>query len=138
MIYAHGKKVGGLLLLCAALLLVGLTIGCPIQRLTGIPCPACGMSRAWKYALLFHFREAFQYHPLFLLAPWIVILIFREGWMPQHCRKGWIYHVQIIVAAVLLMTVYVYRIWLFPSGPVAISLQGGLLCRGIRLLYNFL
>lgn len=50
------------------MILQGLGISCPIKFVTGISCAGCGMTRAWK-ALLFHgdFRQAFYYHPLFLL-----------------------------------------------------------------------
>ena len=50
------------------MVLQGLGISCPIKFVTGISCAGCGMTRAWK-VLLFHgdFRQAFYYHPLFLL-----------------------------------------------------------------------
>ena len=50
----------------AAIVLIAV-FGCPFETLLGIPCPGCGMSRA--FICLFHLdlRGAFIYHPLFPL-----------------------------------------------------------------------
>ncbi len=42
---------------------------CLFRRLTGIPCPCCGMSRAWIAALRLDFRGAFSFHPVFWSLP---------------------------------------------------------------------
>ena len=42
---------------------------CLIYNTTGIPCPSCGMTRAFLYLAKLNFAEAFHYHPLFLLVP---------------------------------------------------------------------
>lgn len=56
----------------AAALFFTLRFGCLILALTGIPCPGCGMTRA--YLAFFHmdFERAFLYHPLF---PSFIVLI---------------------------------------------------------------
>jgi len=45
---------------------------CPVLRLTGFPCPGCGMSRACVSVLKGDLISAFSYHPLFPLAPFFV------------------------------------------------------------------
>jgi hypothetical protein len=40
---------------------------CPFKALTGIDCPACGVTRAFLCAIQGDFVTAFNYHPLFLL-----------------------------------------------------------------------
>ena len=67
------------------MILQGLGISCPIKFVTGISCAGCGMTRAWK-ALLFHgdFRQAFYYHPLFLLpVGFLALYLFKNGINPK-------------------------------------------------------
>jgi hypothetical protein len=37
---------------------------CPFRRLTGVPCPACGLTRSWQAAAHLRPRESLAYHPL--------------------------------------------------------------------------
>ena len=53
--------------------------GCPIRALCGIPCPGCGLSRAWLCALRLDLAGAFAYHPLFWLIPPLLFLAFHRG-----------------------------------------------------------
>ncbi len=39
--------------------------GCMIKAVTGLPCPGCGLTRAYVALFHGHFRDAFFYHPLF-------------------------------------------------------------------------
>lgn len=40
---------------------------CPFKMIFGTDCPGCGMTRAFISALHLNFKEAFNFHPLFLL-----------------------------------------------------------------------
>lgn len=40
---------------------------CVFYNIFGIPCPACGMTRAVINLLRFNIREAFMYNPLFII-----------------------------------------------------------------------
>lgn len=61
-----------------------LDIGCVFRLMTGIPCPGCGMTRAWLAALRLDFAAAFAYHPLFWVVPIAFVLAFvREE--VTHC-----------------------------------------------------
>ncbi len=51
------------------LLCVVLKIPCFMRSVTGIPCPSCGMTRAWLAALQLDFSAAFSYHPMFWTVP---------------------------------------------------------------------
>ncbi len=42
--------------------------GCGFRRVTGYPCPGCGLTRAADYFAHFHFFGAFKANPLGLLA----------------------------------------------------------------------
>lgn len=48
---------------------------CPFKRIFGIPCPSCGMTRAYVSLLKFDVHDAFFYHPLFFSIPIILIII---------------------------------------------------------------
>jgi hypothetical protein len=37
---------------------------CPFRRLTGLPCPACGLTRSWQAAAHVRPRDSFDQHPL--------------------------------------------------------------------------
>jgi hypothetical protein len=36
---------------------------CPFRRLTGLPCPGCGLTRSWVYLTHGWWRESFLAHP---------------------------------------------------------------------------
>ncbi len=55
------------------------SIGCPIKYFLHIPCAGCGMTRAVKCAIVGDFRQAFCYHPLYLLVPCMgAMIIFSD------------------------------------------------------------
>lgn len=62
------------LLIFGLLILLGI-FKCPLYEITGVPCPTCGMTRAWRSFILLDFATAFQMHPLFLLPP---LFLFRK------------------------------------------------------------
>ncbi len=37
---------------------------CPFRRLTGLPCPTCGLTRSWQAAGHLRLRDSVAYHPL--------------------------------------------------------------------------
>ena len=68
------------------LLAVSFTVGCPINRLTGLKCPGCGVTRMILRILHLDFKTAFFYNPaIFCLVPlWaaafcIFMLLERRG-----------------------------------------------------------
>lgn len=93
----------------AALLAVWLWLtGCPIYRLTGIPCPGCGMTRALFRLLFLDFAGAWYYHPLvFVIPPAILYLVHRKAWRLPGGRKA--ATVVAVVCAVALVAVYTVR-----------------------------
>lgn len=54
-------------------------LGCPIKQITGIECPACGMTRAVISLCRLDFAAAFNYHPLVFLLPVIILFIVKGG-----------------------------------------------------------
>jgi hypothetical protein len=37
---------------------------CPFRRVTGLPCPTCGLTRSWQAAAHLRLRDSLAYHPL--------------------------------------------------------------------------
>lgn len=105
---------------CIHLFLYGIIIAflfafyhCPFKVLTGLDCPGCGLTRAFRAALHFDFVAAFQYHPLFWLlgAEAIYYLFFKSILHKQFSNK-----VELTIACitiVLLLAVWLYKIIAF-------------------------
>jgi len=49
---------------------------------TGLPCPACGLTRAFLALVRFDVPGAFTYHPLFFIVP-VLPLIAHERFSPK-------------------------------------------------------
>lgn len=78
---------------------------CPIYRIFGVPCAACGITRAYRLFFTGHFKEAFLMHPLFLLP---LIFLFRKF------RRKWI----VFSVMGIFLAVYIIRfLLLFPDVP---------------------
>lgn len=45
------------------------TYFCAFRRVTGLPCPGCGMTRAWASLLRGDLYSAWKFHPLFWSVP---------------------------------------------------------------------
>lgn len=80
---------------------------CPFRGIFGLPCPACGMTRAGLLFLKGDFRGAFSMHPFFygVLALAAAAFVFRYlldreiGWMQSL----------VILLCLGLLAYYVYR-----------------------------
>ena len=75
-------KVYGLIIILGLFLMIrsyftGKSI-CPSYNYIGIPCPLCGMTRAYKSMLIFDIGQAFFNHPLFIVIPFIPYLYIEK------------------------------------------------------------
>ncbi len=48
---------------------------CPFRLLTGLPCPGCGMTRAWVYLAHGWWRESFAAHPFGVVAVALLVAL---------------------------------------------------------------
>ena len=84
---------------------------CIIHTVIGIPCPACGLTRAFINLAGGSVITAFAYHPLFLLVPLIPFIVhtgINEKWQ----------NILAVSVLVIFTGVYVLRmVLLFPQTP---------------------
>lgn len=66
-------------MLIYAVILYVFQLGCPILRITGLPCPGCGMTRAWLSVLRLDFAAAFSYNPMFWAVPVLCLMLWFDG-----------------------------------------------------------
>lgn len=96
-------------LFIAWLVLYLLDIGCVFRLMTGIPCPGCGMTRAWLAALRLDFAAAFAYHPLFWAVPIAFVLAFvREEMASGKVKRG--IDIVVVTLCVLVIAVWIVRL----------------------------
>ena len=63
--------------------------GCWIKKIFGIPCPTCGMTRAWFAAFRLDFGRAFSMHPMFWSVPILVLYVLAEGKPLKNEKLNW-------------------------------------------------
>jgi len=78
---------------------------CLIKRLTGFPCPGCGMTRALIEFVKGNLSGAFEWHPLFWLVPIFIAAIFFYVKKPAKWNK-----ISLYAIAFLFVAVYVVRL----------------------------
>ncbi len=126
------KRIG-LCLTAVFGIVVLLDAGCIFYKVTGIPCPGCGSTRAYLAAAQFHFREAFQMHPLWpLTVPLLLVSIWKEG-NPFGKRK-WNALFYGLVAVLYVGTYIIRMALLFPDTPPMLFNENALLPSIARLL----
>ena len=133
------KNKNTILLFCAVFfvfILFSMTTGisvCVQYQALGVPCPACGMTRAWAYALSGDLRQAFYFHPLFLLAlltplPFIPI---KGKPFSREARNNFF-----IMLIVILIGVWIYRMAAyFPADPPMDFNESSLVGRMLKEVY---
>lgn len=59
---------------------------CVFQRLFGVPCPGCGMTRAWLSVFRGQLTAAFAHHPLFRTVPLLYGYLLADGLLFRRVR----------------------------------------------------
>lgn len=74
---------------------------CPFRRLTGLPCPGCGLTRSWVYLAHGWWRESLAAHPFgvvavvaaVLLVGGVLVALLRRAPLPDLdavVRRPWV------------------------------------------------
>lgn len=100
----------------AAVIICG--IPCQVKLLFGIPCPTCGMTRAWRLFLRGEIYAALDMHPLLWLPPSALVAV--ASVKSRRTKR-------IIAAAsvVLLLSVWIIRMAVIFPGRTPMDLNHG-------------
>lgn len=91
------------------LLFLILVYRCPIYYFFHIPCPGCGITRAYLAVLSLDIDGAFHYHPLFFtVGPTILYVAHRNVMKKKFSYK--VEKIYLAVLCVLFLIVYIIRI----------------------------
>ena len=100
---------------------------CPFYFLFGIPCPGCGITRAYLSLLEGNIAEAFYWNPMFLPAGVTFLYAVHREKLPVRPGR----RTELILGAVIIAGIagcYVYRL-LSGNGPIQPDVEAGFLHR---------
>ena len=124
------RKKRALLLVLMHILILAFLIWvwrCPFYFLSGIPCPGCGITRAYLSLLEGNIAEAFYWNPMFLPAGAVFLYaVHREKLPVRPCGRA-----ELILGAVISAGIagcWLYRL-ISGSGPLHADVEEGLLYR---------
>ncbi len=91
-------------------LMSNIGIPCLFRTVTGIPCPTCGMSRAFLSLLNLNLKQSFEFHPFLIPA---LITIFLAIHMKFGCMKlnKKFCNVFFTISVILLFIIYFFRLF---------------------------
>lgn len=96
---------------------------CPLYYVIGIPCPTCGMTRAFDALIHLDLNQALYYNPSFILVIVVVIVFIFEDYLELKLVKK-IY----TICLILLVLIYLIRMIIyFPNHDVLNYNQASLL-----------
>lgn len=74
-----------------------LELPCIPRALTGIPCPACGLTRSWLCVFRLDLSGAFLQYPMFWSVPVLVLYFLYDGQLFLSSKlNGWILGMTIV------------------------------------------
>lgn len=124
-----------ILYFCIIFIILMLTrIGCIFRFLTGIPCPACGMTRAYLSLFRLDFKSAFYYHPLFILLPPLILLVLY-GDEPNSRIKSKFSLIMLIFLAIFIFT-WIYRLFFVKNSPIGIDFSTSFVLKLVYKLFR--
>ena len=117
----------------AAIWFLGGHTFCWVKGLIGIPCPGCGLTRAYLSLLHCDVPAAFRFHPLFPVIPFIaVVILLRKKKFFSKIHRSWLFWNGMLAVFLLL---YVFRMFLFfPSAEPMTFNHASLLCHAASLI----
>lgn len=123
-------------LLFSAVALFYIFCHCPFKWFFGIPCPGCGMLRAFFSLLRLDFQKAFSFHPLvFLMIPVGIYLVLKKLGIFSFKKRT--ENIFLALLAVTFGAVYFIRLF-GDSSVVKIDLKSSVLHKIITLILEAL
>lgn len=90
---------------------------CPMVLLTGLPCPACGMTRAGVFLLTGHFAEAWKLQPFIYALGVFIIAAAVWRYLFLKSSVNWMKWCLIVIMSSMIIF-YIYRMArYFPDVP---------------------
>ncbi|HEY9059598.1 MAG TPA: DUF2752 domain-containing protein [Pseudobacteroides sp.] len=122
-------------LLFVAILLLLDGSACLFKNVWGIPCPGCGMTRAFLAVLKLDILTGFYYHPLFVLPVLIAVL-----YMVRNKRIGKVIfgnNMVWLLSLIVTLSVWAIRMILFfpDTSPMDIN-KNAVLFKVLRFIFN--
>ncbi|MCT4598244.1 MAG: DUF2752 domain-containing protein [Vallitalea sp.] len=81
---------------------------CFFKNLVGVPCPGCGLTRAYKMFFIGNIEKAFYYHPLFLLIP-LLVMLYISNIMIKNNRLKKVSEIIYLISTILFISLYIIR-----------------------------
>lgn len=108
------KKNISNIVLVTIILFALITWQCPIEKITGIPCPGCMMTTAFYYLVQFDLKTAFYFNPVIYL---LVIMAFPL-WISYKKNKK-IFQYLLAFTLFIWLGIYCIRmLTIFPNFPM--------------------
>ena len=102
-------------------------IGCPIRFLTGISCPGCGMTRAVISLFSHNFTDAWYFHPLVFILPFVILVFLLKERLPDKVFYAFFFF---FFSAIII--VFLVRIIDPENDVVTFQLHQGFIVRAIK------
>lgn len=128
----------GVVLCILALTLLNTIFGtvCFSKLFIGLPCPACGITRASFLLLTGHFKESFQMHPLLLLVIFETVFCLIIKKILKKCR--FFINFSVIMVVVIFVSFYIYRMKMYyPNVEPLTYWQDNFLHKFVELFYKY-
>lgn len=101
---------------------------CPMVIVTGLPCPGCGMTRALFFLVTGRLQQSIQINPMGIPVACIFLYFCINRYIAGKKAKG-IMPV-IVITAVMMLALYVYRMYsFFPDRVPYVYTEGNVMER---------
>lgn len=133
--YKHRVLIIPITIFYSVMYIIGNRTLCIYKNLIGIPCPGCGMTRAYISLIHGDIEQAFYFHPLFILPIIIgIIILFKNSpkiYPLYQMNAFW------LTLFSVFMIVWIYRMFmLFPNQSPMNIYDKGLLIRLIHFIQS--
>ena len=68
------------------------SLPCAIKHFSGLECPGCGMTRAWRAVFKGDFAQAFLFHKMFWSVPLLYICFLFDGRLFSDKKKNILFY----------------------------------------------